>query len=63
MERQKPGATGKAASMYVSVPRTTDAGYSVDLIDTYRKKAVETAKDNGDENWLKRLVEVVLWRS
>lgn len=30
-------------------PRAVDAGYSVDFIDTYRKLAVDQAKDNGDE--------------
>jgi hypothetical protein len=31
--------------MYVTVPRATDAGYSVDVIDTYRRVAVDAAKD------------------
>jgi hypothetical protein len=49
MELEKPTTGGKQQFMYVTVPRATDAGYSVDLIDTYRKAAVNEAKDRGDE--------------
>lgn len=49
MEIEKPTESGKTQSMYVSVPRATDAGFGVDLIDTYRKQAVAQAKDLGDE--------------
>ncbi len=34
---------------YVSLPRATDAAYSVDLIDTYRKEAVDEALSRGNE--------------
>lgn len=56
MELEKP-ATGNAkpASMYVTVPRTTDAGYSVDLIDTYRKLAVAEAQEQGDEKLAEKI--------
>lgn len=56
MELEKP-ATGNAkpASMYVTVPRTTDAGYSVDLIDTYRKLAVAEAQEQGDDKLAEKI--------
>lgn len=56
MELERP-ATGNAkpASMYVTVPRTTDAGYSVDLIDTYRKLAVAEAQEQGDEKLAEKI--------
>lgn len=49
MEIEKPSSGTKQQFMYVTVPRATDAGYSVDLIDTYRKTAVNEAKERGDE--------------
>lgn len=56
MELEKP-ATGNAkpVSMYVTVPRTTDAGYSLDLIDTYRKLAVAEAQEQGDEKLAEKI--------
>ena len=45
----------KSTSVYVSVTRATDAGYSVDLIDTYRKLAVATATDRGDEKLAEKI--------
>lgn len=56
MELEKP-ATGNAkpASMYVTVPRTTDAGYSIDLIDTYRKLAVAEAQERGDDKLAEKI--------
>lgn len=49
MEIEKPTTGGKPQNLYVSVPRATDAGFSVDIIDTYRKLAVSCARDMGDE--------------
>lgn len=50
MEIEKPNSTGaKPQNLYVTACRATEAGYSVDLIDTYRKKAVAMAKDAGNE--------------
>lgn len=49
LEIEKPAAAGKAAYLYVTVPRATDAGYPVDLIDTYRHAAVAEARARGDE--------------
>lgn len=49
LELEKPAKGGKPSKMYVTVPRATDAGYSVDIIDTYRKLAVQKAQDDGDE--------------
>lgn len=46
---------GKATSMYVTVPRTTDAGFTVDLIDTYRKLAVAEAQNRGDEKLAEKI--------
>lgn len=45
----------KSTSVYVSVTRATDAGYSVDLIDTYRKLAVSVATDRGDEKLAEKI--------
>lgn len=41
--------------MYVTVPRATDAGYSVDIIDSYRKLAVAEAQDKGDEKLAEKI--------
>lgn len=49
LELEKPAKGGKPSKMYVTVPRATDAGYSVDVIDTYRKLAVQKAQEDGDE--------------
>ncbi len=49
LEIEKPSTGGKPSFMYVTVPRATDAGYPVDLIDTYRKAAVAAANEMGDE--------------
>lgn len=45
----------KTTSVYVSVTRATDAGFSVDLIDTYRKLAVAAANDRGDEKLAEKI--------
>ena len=56
MELEKPTAgNAKPTSMYVTVPRTTDAGYSLDLIDTYRKLAVAEAQDRGDDKLAEKI--------
>lgn len=55
LELEKPSKSNKAQYAYVTVPRTTDAGYSVDLIDTYRKMAVSEAKDNGNEKMAEKI--------
>ena len=52
---EKSSKSNKAQYAYVTVPRTTDAGYSVDLIDTYRRMAVSEAKDNGDEKMAEKI--------
>ncbi len=49
MELEKPSTGNKPSFVYVSVPRATQAGYEADLIDTYRKLAVDVATENGDE--------------
>jgi hypothetical protein len=49
LELQKPAEDGKPSSLFIAVPRATDAGYSVDLIDAYRTLAVATAKAQGNE--------------
>ena len=43
LELEKPGNGAKASKMYVTVTRATDAGFSVDPIETYRKLAVAAA--------------------
>jgi hypothetical protein len=55
LELEKPSTGTKASYMYVTVPRATDAGYSVDIIDTYRKAAVEAAKEEGDEKLAEKI--------
>lgn len=56
MELEKPmTGNGKAVLMYVTTPRTTDAGFSVDLIDTYRKLAVAEAQRKNDEKLAEKI--------
>lgn len=55
LELEKPSKGGKSTKMYVTVPRATDAGYSVDIIDTYRKMAVAGAQDRGDEKLAEKI--------
>ena len=55
LELEKPGNGVKNSKMYVTVTRATDAGYSVDPIETYRKLAVATAKDMGDEKLAEKI--------
>jgi hypothetical protein len=54
MELEKPGG-GKQPVMYVGVCRATEAGYSFDLIDTYRRLAANMAKDAGDEKLAEKI--------
>lgn len=50
LELERPAAAGsKASYLYVTVPRATDAGYDVDIIDVYRRLAVQQAKELGDD--------------
>ena len=55
LELEKPSAGGKASFLYVTVPRATDAGYPLDLIDTYRKAAVAEAKAQGDDKLAEKI--------
>lgn len=56
LEIERPATgTGKTSSMYVTVTRATDAGYTVDLIDTYRKAAIEAAKAQGDDDLAEKI--------
>jgi hypothetical protein len=55
MELEKPASGSKPTSMYVTVCRATDAGYSLDLIDTYRRIAVNMAKVAGDEKLAEKI--------
>ena len=55
LELEKPGNGAKNSKMYVTVTRATDAGYSVDPIETYRKLAAATAKDVGDEKLAEKI--------
>lgn len=50
LEIERPAAPGgKTSYLYVTVPRATDAGYDLDIIDVYRRLAVTEAKEQGDE--------------
>ena len=51
----KSKSAGKSTSAYVSVPRATDAGFTVDLIDTYRKEAVDEALSRGNEKMAEKI--------
>lgn len=53
MELARPG--DKPQNVYVTVCRATDAGYTLDLIDTYRLLAVEAAKEIGDEKLAEKI--------
>ena len=55
LELEKPASGGKTSKMYVTVTRATDAGYSVDPIESYRKLAVAAAKDMGDEKLAEKI--------
>lgn len=56
LEIEKPGTNaGKPSYMYITVPKTTEAGYSVDLIDTYRTAAVKAVKEAGDEKLAEKI--------
>lgn len=49
LELERPAAPGtKSSYLYVTVPRTTDAGFEVDIIDVYRRLAVAEATEQGD---------------
>ena len=56
LELEKPTTGNKAQKMYVTVTRATDAGYSVDPIETYRRLAVAQAKEQGDEEKLGKVL-------
>lgn len=55
MELQRPAGGEKTQSMYVTVPRATEAGYTLDLIDTYRRLASEAARTAGDEKLAEKI--------
>ena len=55
LELEKPTTGGKPSYLYVTVPRATDAGYPVDLIDTYRRAAVAEAKAQGDDKLAEKI--------
>lgn len=48
-----PNQLAKKKQMYVKVCKATEAGYSVDLIDTYKKLALNAVKD--DEDLVKKI--------
>lgn len=55
LELEKPSTGGKTSYLYVTVPRATDAGYPLDLIDSYRKAAVADAKAQGDDKLAEKI--------
>ena len=55
LELEKPSTGGKASYLYVTVPRATDAGYPLDLIDIYRKAAVTEAKAQRDDKLAEKI--------
>lgn len=48
LQINNPDPEAKKKQMYIKVCRATDAGFSVDLIDTYKKLALDAAKDDKD---------------
>lgn len=55
LELEKPATGNKPQKMYVTVTRATDAGYSVDPIETYRRLAVARAKETGDDKLAEKI--------
>lgn len=55
LEIEKPSSGGKAQYVYATAVRATDAGFSLDIIDTYRKVAVAAAKETGDEKLAEKI--------
>lgn len=55
LELEKPTTGNKPQKMYVTVTRATDAGYSVDPIEFYRKLAVTQAKEMGDDKLAEKI--------
>lgn len=54
LELQKPSGSD-SKPIYVSVPRTIDAGFTTDLIDTYRKLATDEAYSRGNEKMAEKI--------
>lgn len=55
LELKKPDSDSKQPNLYVTVTRATDAGYSVDPIETYRRIAVAQAKEAGDDKLAEKI--------
>lgn len=55
LELEKPTTGNKPQKMYVTVTRATDAGYSVDPIETYRRLAVAQAREAGDDKLAEKI--------
>lgn len=55
LELEKPATGNKPQKMYVTVTRATDAGYSVDPIETYRRLAVAQAREAGDDKLAEKI--------
>lgn len=55
LEIEKPSSGGKPQYAYATAVRATDAGFSLDIIDTYRKAAVMAAKELGDDKLAEKI--------
>lgn len=55
MKINNPKGGEKAKPIYVSVTRANECGLPVDVIDVYRKVAVDQANDKGDEELAKKI--------
>ena len=55
LEIQKPSTSNKPQFVYVTAPRATDAGYTTDIIDTYRKLAINEANERGDDKLAEKI--------
>ncbi|MCE8595677.1 hypothetical protein [Bacteroides fragilis] len=55
LEIEKPSTNGKVQYVYATATRAIDAGYSLDIIDTYRKLSVDAAKQAGNEKLAEKI--------
>lgn len=55
LKMDKPSGKNDGKPVYASVTRATECGFSVDLIDTYRKLAVAKAKENNDDKLAEKI--------
>lgn len=55
LEIEKPSSGGKPQYTYATAVRAVDAGFSLDIIDIYRKAAIAAARESGDEKLAEKI--------